>query len=372
MSKATLILGAVTLTLGVASVYLYSESHTQRERAEALEARVQELEARPHAVTGPAPMPQLPPDAVQNPFAVSTAVPPAMRAPALDRPVDPAGPQMRANMQAAMDRSQKMLADPDYRAAVKSQQKFMLAQMYPDLAATLHLQPQEIDSLLEVLAEQQMKQMETRPRFRGDGIPDEDARRQMMEQMNQQQQQNQTEIAQLLGDAKLQEWKDYQSSLGARAQVRQFRASLESSGVPLRDDQVQPLVDAMMAEQKNSSRTNFTPFNVVRRGAGGGNGQDASDLATQYEESAQRMAQSNQRIRDTVSPHLSPRQMQAFDQMLNRQLEMQQIQARMMRAQAEAGARDGTNQTNQSQLLIGPTFVTSDAGVAIAVPPPGR
>ena len=49
-------------------------------------------------------------------------------------------------------------------------------------------------------------------------------------------QKNEAELAAHLGPEKLQSWKDYQSTLGARHQSEQLRSTLAGRGVQLGED----------------------------------------------------------------------------------------------------------------------------------------
>ena len=257
-----------------------------------------------------------------------------------------------------MDRSRKLMEDPEYRAAMRSQQKMMVAQQYPDLSVALNLSPDQADQLLELLADQQTRNMYERPPFRTDGTPDENEMREWQRQAEQRQRQNQEEMRALLGDAGMEQWKDYQGTMGARQQVRQLRSVLDSSGLTLQQDQVQPLVNAIAAEQRSLSGMRGTPVMAAGIASGaaissvpggvvpgvgfqqrGPNQISTDDRAVMMERSIERTEQYNQRLHDAATPYLSSQQLQRFDSMLKTQLDMQRAQVRMMRAQAEAEAR---------------------------------
>jgi hypothetical protein len=222
--------------------------------------------------------------------------------------------------------------------------------MYPDLRAALRLQPDEAEQLMDLLARQQLQQMDLRPPFAAaEGPPDEAAMRQWRQQAEQQQRERETQIAALLGAAKLQEWKDYQSSLGARMQVRELRTMLDGSVSPLREDQVQPLVNALASEQQRRNQDMQAEFP--------GRNARASEPAQRLsfmEQNLERTEQYHGRLHDAAAPYVSNDQLKRFDELLNQQVEMQRVSLKMMRAQVESGMaeepviqtfRDGSSQS---------------------------
>jgi phage terminase small subunit len=347
MSKAIFVLGFTSLAFGATSLYFKDQASSERAQVEALQARVGEIEKLRAAP--PPPMP--PPDVVTD-----TPVPPPPPAGTAIAPLPAsAATGLRTGFIAApfggdmRDRTRKLLQDPEYREAMRMQQKVMLPERYPDLAAALHLAPEQQDKLLDVLADQQMRQMANTPPFRFNGQqPDQAAIREWQEQMQKQQRENDAEIATVLGSGGAQEWKDYQNSLGARMQVKQLKSSLDSGAEPLRDDQVQSLVTALSTENQRrmTEYASNPPAPFTKRL------DPTADRAAMFEQSLQQTEQNNKRLHDTVAPYLTPSQLASFDAAQNRQLEMQRASIKMMRAQSEADARDGV-QSNGNFTSVG-------------------
>lgn len=333
MNETVLGLGITTLAFGATSAYLWQEVRTESERREVAQARVLELERRLQSLERPvpeliAPVAQLSAN-VDAP--AKAALPPVPRtvatakaAPAETEPaigIAPAG--------AMPPRLLSMLQDPESRALWRAQQKMSMTQMYSDLGATLNLQADELDKLLDLLAEHQVQSMQDMRSFaQAAGTPDANSQTDWGRRMTEGQRKRDADIAALLGDAKYQEWKDYQGSMGARMQVRQLRSVLESSPEPLRADQLQPLVTAIADEQRRqaSDMRNEVP------GAHDQGAASESERMASFERSLERTAQYNQRVRDAAAQYLSSQQLASFDQMLSRQLEMQRLSMQMMRA----------------------------------------
>jgi hypothetical protein len=355
MRHATLLFGVATLAFGSASAYLLQEVREERERSTALQARVQELEqarARPSPFRPSRPTPS----AVGNdskrtvasaepPVAALAAAPSAAISQAIQTSPQPAmSPRNRRN---EIERQLKLLQeDPEYRAAMRTQQRMQMSRQYSDVGQALQLQPDEADKLLDLLAEQQLRQMENRPPF-NEGQPDPAAMQEWQRKQQEQRRQNESEVAALLGSAKAQEWQSYQKTMPARTQVRELSTMLASSSNPLRQEQVQPLVDAIAAEQQR--RSTELPRPAVR--SADGRPATPMDRTAMMEENLKRVEQYNQRMHDAAALHLSSQQLERFDQILKQQLEMQRANLSMMRARAAVEAHGGTTVSTTGALV---------------------
>jgi len=384
MDKLTVFLAVGTVGLGSLSVHLLTELKEARKEAETLQAQMSELEHSSHAAPAREPRGVLSAPDMSGPAAGPPPPPRAARAnvalPSASAPVAPSADGAAAMNRAFMDRS-KLMEDPEYRAALTMQQKVMLAQQYSDLAAAMNLPPDQVDQLLGLLAEQQMRNMQERPPFRGNTPPDPNEIREWQQRSQERQRQNQEEIRQLLGDSGVEQWKDYQQSMPARSTVKQLRAVLDTAGIPLRQDQVEPLVNAIAAEQRANSQAQAQAAQgqvqaMIAGGAampamtvGRGPNMSAEDRVAMTERSLERLEQYNQRLRSAASAHLTSEQLRRYDQLLQQQADMQRASLRMMRAQAEAEAR------GEIQPAAYPNTFVVPAGAAAAGefrPAPGR
>ena len=354
MNKAIFLLGFTSLAFGATSLYFRDQVHGERDHVAALHSQIHELEKakRAPAVTAASTLAQQV-AVVNSAPAVLPATPPAsmVAVPATAMPV------ASGMMGFRFDRSRKLMEEPEYREAMRAQQRVMLLERYPDLAAVLHLQPDQKERLLDLLADQQMRGMTNAPPFRADGTPlDENQRREFQERIQAQQRDNQAELTALLGSGGMQQWSEYQNSLGARMQVRQLRSTLEAVGEPLREDQAQSLITAMTAEaqRRNAEPGSNAQTVAMTRSV------DATDRTAAFEQMLQRTEQYNKRVHDAVAPYLSSQQLASFDASQDRQLVMQRANLKMLRAQSAAEDRDGGPTTN----------AVFSAGVTMAVEPP--
>ncbi|HEY6641829.1 hypothetical protein [Povalibacter sp.] len=330
MNRPLLILSITALGCGTAAAYLHSQLRVERQRTAELQTRLQHLEAaRPPNPFAPPP-PQHPPETppitqfAQEPAAVT---PVAQKLPAPAALAPQRSTQMR---QQFVNRQRELLRDPEYRQAMRMQQRFGMHQVHPDLAQELGISQDQADQLLDLLAEQQMRTMETSRSFSADHPPTQEEIAQMQSDHRQRQEADHAEIARLAGDGGLQQWDDYQNSMGARMRVRQLTTELAGAGVSLREDQRIPLRETLVQldqqtlqeNQQASMRQRFDRMTLAER------------LSWQ-EEQIERMSQANERTRDAVAHILTGEQLKTYQRLQERELDMQRASLRMQRAQLE-------------------------------------
>lgn len=376
MNRTILVLGGTTLLFGSASAYLWQQHRDSDSRNVELAARVQDLESKLAAATRPplapvanpfetAPEPAAAPkqpEPVSKPAALTRSTRVAEAAGTSAAPVN----TMTVNPFFNAVRMDKLMEDPEYREAMRTQQRLSMNSRYPDLGEALNLAPDQVDKLLDMLADQEIESMGRRfPLARPGEQPDQATLRAWNERVQNEQKTREAQLTSLLGPAGMQDWNKYQQSLGARMEVKQMRGMLEASD-PIRPDQVQPLVDAIAAEQRRSVEAQMQNARAVNgriqaQGSfvafgAGGNSSTPADPVSLMERSLKQTEESHKREHDAVAPYLSPRQLKAFDSYRKQQLAMQRASLRMMRARAEAVERgeisDDANGMSVSSGLV--------------------
>ncbi len=126
------------------------------------------------------------------------------------------------------------------------------------------------------------------------------------------------EIAALVGEAKLEQWKEYEASISERHQIRQFRIELMDSAEPLGSDTAELLIRALHEERQRIEEE-------ARAKSGSAPGDDLEEEA----ESERRMLKAAEEV-------LSSYQFEAFRKMLERQRKAQSASERMQQAGMEA------------------------------------
>jgi len=315
MYRPAAVLAILLFACVAASSWLWRELRAERDRADALQTRVMELE-RTHAAATDAGRPVAPAEASPAPASVAVPVPDpekvAATAPskAGDKGSTPIDYQ---------EYGARMLRNPEYREAWRVHRRMRLASGHIDLAESLQITQQQAAKLFELLVDQEMRYA-ARPMHAGA----EEAQIRAMES----QRANDAEIAALLGEAKLAQWKEYQASLQTRHQVQQLRATLAAGPEPLREDQIQPLVDAMYAEQK-LVKDELAAYTATLKWSGGIEGQSHS---RRNERNAQLSAAANERMHTAAESILTQPQLETLDEMLQRQLDLQNAEYGIMRA----------------------------------------
>ncbi len=332
MNRTVLILAFATLASASAAAYFHSQLATERQRNKELQARldVQQPPRTPTPFTPPPP--PHPSAAVIEP--VQTAAPRlAMRPdPVAPQPVA-ISPERSAQMrQRFVNRQHELMRDPEYRQAMRTQQRFGMQQMHPDLARELNISQEQADRLLDLLVDQQLRNMERSGDFPADRAPTQEEIAQMQKSMQQRQLADRAEIGALLGSGGEQQWQDYQNSMGARMRVRQLSSALDNAGIPLRDDQRQPLRDAL-AQFERQAQENRQADVVARQFAG----MSFDERLGWQEEQLERTEQSYERAREAVSHILTTEQLQTYRDLQDQELAMRRASLRMQRAQMDAG-----------------------------------
>lgn len=354
MRKIALVLAVAAVGEGLIALHLVRQLHAERENVQSLQARVAQLEqassqraagamfvavptqppASPFTVDGQSAPAQPAPGATNLTSAANASVP--SNAPVLDRQ------QMREQMTAAITRQRTLLQDPEYREAMLSQQKMMLMRSNPDVAKELDLTADQKDRLFGTLAEQSLRAMES-VNMREEP-PDPTKLQELQRQAAEQQRANEAELRAVLGDAKYNEWQEYQATGGVRWEATRLRTSLANAGVPLDESLAKPLMKVLQEQQKQEMQRLEQYAANQPRAANRGfftavSGENVVQLMTNSVESLEK---TQRRRREALAALLTPEQLEVIDDEHNAELQMQRAQERLMRAQQAAGGLDPT------------------------------
>lgn len=374
MSKPLLVLFAACVGLSLLSLHLVRQMRAGQATIAQLQAQVATLERQqqqhpPPSVQSFEPAPTIQPEQLAPPPAppikeVSKAV--ASRPPAPAEPLF-AGNRSREErmrmMREARERQRQLMQDPEYREALRVQHRSNLSRQYPGLAEELGLSPEQTDQLFNLLADQQLRHNDqAEPMWDTEGLDPasiQQRREKMQQQWTEMQRKNDAELAAQLGSDKLQAWKEYQSTLGARHQTEQLRTSLASRGVPLSDDANRAVLKAFAEAQKVEMQEYA---NMARANAGSSSSGNVAMLShigptpATFERQMDFAKKRNQRVLDALSPYLTYEQREAVQKEQEAELKMQEAQIRIMRAQSSVDGSNGTNDwvSNSVQAVIVP------------------
>jgi hypothetical protein len=243
-------------------------------------------------------------------------------------------------MSAAMERQRTLLKDPEYREAMQTQQKMLLKQQNPDVARDLNLTPEQVDRLFGALADQSMRSMEMASAW--DQQADPATAREMPRKMQEQQNANETELKNVLGDAKYREWMDYQTTAPARYEAARLRGLLADAGVPLDQSLAKPLQRVLLEHQKVEQQRMQQYFAQQGSANTAKIGFVSGDLrsAVGPPNSEEHMEEMQRRQREKLASVLTPEQLKIIEDEQTAQVQLQRVQTKLMRAQAEAAGGD--------------------------------
>jgi hypothetical protein len=271
LNRIQVALYVVVIALGGSSVYLWRQ-HTADLR------QLEELQARLNGTVAEAG------------FAVSTSA--AQAATTHDAEVAVSSTPMVALVHeghdatrntSELDRTRAVSAakSPENVERTRVLNRAMQSLRFPDAGEALGLSPEQVSRIFDLLTKQDMSRI---PLVRPNGEMTDP------QIVVRQAQENDAELAALLG-SKLLQWKEYNRELPARIQVRDLGVVLNSTGDPLSDAQIRMLKSALISAQKQIEQLNGARFSP----------------------------ENTQILVNAASAYLSPEQLKAYHQMIDRQ-----------------------------------------------------
>ncbi len=247
MRRSTFLLLATSLGLAAALAYVGNGLHDERARNREQTGELSQLRARlaeagqsrtvaepPRlAASQPQPVEATPPAAAPVPVRVSKG-----ESKIDDLAKTEAEARVLRGMQANQAASAKMLADPAFRAAMRTDAVAKIRAASPDLGSSLGLSPQQETRLIELLAEQELRMKENS----AGSSPERLDHHQLF-------QRHDDELRALLGSRKMEAFREFRASAPERAQVQALRARLDAN-TALRADQASKLVTLMRQERE--------------------------------------------------------------------------------------------------------------------------
>lgn len=283
MKILSAILGVALVAVGGFAIHLSREVEAGRQKIADLESRLLEQQAGTRIVTRPdvqapqSPGGATPPVATGQPPAAATP-PPAIQLPDM------------ATLRAQM-------SSPEAKARRKETSYLLMRSSNPGVEEALGLSPDELNKLLNLLAEQQERNSAVFDRAREQG--DQAG---VSASLEENRRMRQAELEALLG-AKYPQWQDYEQTRTAWAQGRDLRAVLDEVGTPFTPAQERAVIDALAAEQRSYNQSAA-----------------AARLPFAVNSPERQQARLN-----AAAPHLSPQQLESYRQMLERAAAQERI-----------------------------------------------
>ena len=211
----------------------------------------------------------------------------------------------RQTMEGSRDRDfqlqlRRQLSDPAMRSALRGQQRSAVLQLYGDLLRSWHLSTDKSDRVLDLLAEQQLQEMEqslkaSNPASTGATGASTEAAIVV----------NSDELNAVLSDQQRKELQRQQDSLSERLTVGSLADELSLAQLPLTDSQREQLTQAMVDERKAVPVPDVSNLPA--------NSPDAQRALEDWQSAL------DQRVQDRAATILTSAQQSRFEQFMSRQ-----------------------------------------------------
>lgn len=201
--------------------------------------------------------------------------------------------QIQASERIAAARA--VAASPERQEMARALFRARLPVQYPDIGVMLDLSQEEVEQLFDLLTQQDQ---ERRTAFSADQAGQD------LEAAGHRAEKNATDLVRFFG-SKYPQWARYQRELPAHRHMRDLSAVLDSSGTPLSGSQAQALLPALVEVQVRFNQASL---------------QEASQPGRQPRaHNPSNDPERNRRMVEAVSRHVTPQQLEAYRQMMERQ-----------------------------------------------------
>ena len=213
----------------------------------------------------------------------------------------------------------KMMQDPEMKKFMRTQQRLMVDQLYGPLAKKLALTSAETDKFKGLIADNLMSGTEQATSLFGDSASTNRAK--TMEMLAAAHQAADDQMKSFLGEDRYAEYKDYQQTVGERAQLNQLKQQNAGGENALSDQQTDQLLALMKEEKQNAAARGESVFSA---------GQDQAKLQElvaggQTDKLLESQESLNQRVYDRARDVLTPAQLDSFGAFQTNQLQMMRM-----------------------------------------------
>jgi hypothetical protein len=191
----------------------------------------------------------------------------------------------------------------------------MINLMYAGLFKDLNLAPDEKEKLKGILTEAQMRNIESAQGLFGgkqEGAAD-DSQKQTADAK----QQTDADIKALLGDERFAQYEEYQKSMGERMQIDQLKTQLAAENLPLQDQQMAQLLQAMKDEKTKLPPAIPTDQTQMPK--------KEMFTAENLDKQMKWIDDYNQRVADRAAQILTPEQLTKYQAFQEQQTSMQKL-----------------------------------------------
>jgi len=303
MQKSTWVISCIAVASTTAAIWLWVERPEEGPPTAGPVDRTVALDC----ADVPAPAPAVSPAAAPLP----AAAPVSAKQPVV--PVLP--PEFRSPMES------RLLKNPEYRRAFWIRQRVMFEEAFHDLPKALGITSEQADRLLDLLAEQRVRQFESQ------------FGRYPMQELRAR---NEAELAELLGPSNAIRLQEYRSMQEGRAEVNSVRNELARGSDPLREDQFDPLLAVVNVELQRLNQE-IGALGPPRPG-----GDPESETRR-----VELTVAANQRIVDAARPLLTSTQLAGLQDLYRRQRQQMESENTLNRMRAAASVGDQPDATRK-------------------------
>jgi len=329
MRKSSVLLGIVSVACALSAGWFWQQMRAERRRADRLELRLAALETRgadksPASATAPTTGP--------NPTLPASAAPAATSTPAVAATTPARVTERQEDWQAYQRR---MMRDPRYREVQREQTRLALAPRRANLIRLLGMTPAQADAVIDLQIEHEWQQGEQMV-----NLSTEEQRQQQRQRADAQEADYQAKLREMLGEDKHLRLQHYMETRQSRMQVDTFRTHLNGMD-SLRDDQVEPLIEALHVERQKM-QDELEQFGAALRREG-----ESSDSWQHYEErQIELMKDMHADMHASAAAILSSSQLEQLDAMLDRELQRHETNMRMSKLQGKLDSAAGAAPPN--------------------------
>lgn len=315
MRKAVVVLGAALVASLAALLWLWRELHAVRADNAAL---IEKLEHSQAPYASAADVTSTMSNTVPAPASPATISSPAMET------GKPLVSRTASNDDDWEENQRRLLRDPKYRDAWKAQYRLNYTPRRENAIRLLGFTPAQADAWLELQIELDLARVEAAEVDEKDNA----SVRQRQELMDAAERHYQDQTRALVGDIQYEKLQQYMESRGSRLKVDRFRNQLGDTDA-LRDDQVEPLITALHAEEArmmdelNQFAATFEPQEIT-----------PETQARYGERQVELLTAAHKRMRTSASAILTGAQLKVLDAMFKREEQSQLAQQKMNAIQA--------------------------------------
>jgi len=217
------------------------------------------------------------------------------------------------------DLQQRLLKNPDYRKAMRVQQRQEIEQLYRDLPRALGLTTEQAGALFDLMAEGGVKILEAQWQKPEEGKSRQAAYEKVREQ-------NDAEVAEMLGASNTIRLNEFRSTMQSRSEVDSVRNELARGAEPMREDQVDPMIAIVNSEVQRMNQELRDSGSIMTYGADPANDARRTQI----------VIATNQRILDATRSILSGTQQAGLEQLYRRQRLQMESETELARLRHDA------------------------------------